>query len=85
MKIKKKLIFLSALFCFMIILLPLAGCSFGVKEKGFNVYFSSDSTLVEEGNDTISVEYGQFTNIEDYIVVKKITDAFSSCLSVWAH
>ena len=61
MKISKKIIYLSFVFCMMTILIPLTGCFSSNKEKGFNVYFTSDSSLIEEGNYNLFVEYGQFT------------------------
>ena len=74
MKISKKIIYLSFVFCMMTILIPLTGCFSSNKEKCFNVYFASDSSLIEEGNYNLFVEYGQFTKIEDYIIVKEIAN-----------
>ena len=74
MKINKKIFYLIFIFSLMTVMIPLTGCFSGSKEKGFNVYFASDSSLIEEGNYDLFVEYGQFTKIEDYIIVKEIAN-----------
>ena len=76
MKVKRALIYLCLAIIFSLSLFALSGClplknaNNPNNKDGYKLYFTTNSSLVTDDNDTIELEYKTFTKIEDYISLK---------------